>query len=126
MQVDGLKADTEGLEQLNAALRSQVVVVETEVRRLQLRFAQASARLGVPLSSAQQTKLQNDVDGAMRRHNSVAAANLNLPPKANAPAPTSATAGSGADGPQARGIEADGARGKVETESWSHYYSRTR
>ena len=71
----------EGLEQLNAALKSQVVVVETEARRMQLRFAQVSAKLGVPLSPAQQGKLQRDVDGAMRRHNSVAAANLNLPPK---------------------------------------------
>lgn len=87
---------------------------------MQLRFAQASAKLGVPLSPAQQSKLQRDVDGAMRTHNSVAAGSLNLPPKSNAPAPISAAAGSGA-GAQRTGAEG----GKLKTESWSEYYSRT-
>ena len=87
---------------------------------MQLRFAQASAKLGVPVSPAQQSKLQRDVDGAMRRHNSVAAASLKLPPKSNATAPTSAATDSGA------GAQHTGAKGgKLETESWSEYYSRT-
>lgn len=90
-----MTTDLENLEHLNAALKSQVVVLETDARRMQLRFAQASAKLGVPLSSSQQNKLQRNVDGAMRRHNSVAATHLNLPPKAAAPALSSGSAGAG-------------------------------
>ena len=97
-QVDGLTADLENVQHLNAALKSQVVVLETDARRMQLRFAQASAKLGVPLSSSQQNKLQRDVDGAMRRHNSVAASNLNLPPKPAAPALSSVSTDSGPRG----------------------------
>ena len=41
---------------------------------MQLRFAQASARLGAPLSVAQQAKLTKDTDATVRRQNAAAAA----------------------------------------------------
>ena len=46
---------------------------------MQLRFAQASARLGAPLSVAQQAKLTKDTDATVRRQNAAAAV-LQLPP----------------------------------------------
>jgi len=135
LQVDGLSGDVANLEALNAALKSQVVVVETEARRMQLRFAQASAKLGVPLSPAQQGKLQRDVDATSRRHNSVAAS-LNLPPKGAAPTPAAAPAGAAvvtaaATSPPDAGIGGGGGGGKQDTskkrpdESWSDYYQRS-
>ena len=110
VEVEGLQSDVANLEALNGMLKAQVVVVETEARRMQLRFAQASAKLGVVLTPAQQGKLQQDVDATTRRHDSAAAA-LKMPPKAIAPTPTGAGNSSGG--------------AKRPGESWSDYYARS-